>query len=176
MKKFLIIMLSFVGVLVISAVAVVAVLAEKEVSVQFEFDEPKSISIYNKNYKAVSVDDEEKIEDIVDALNDSMEISKLKLLSTKKKFETKVRVGDSPEYSVSLKERNICLQFEYDKEKTLVVYDGKDTKKISYKYLLIVLEDQNGILDHKIYYSTTTIFESKPIVVNFDEKQVKKII
>lgn len=179
MKKFLIVMMSIVAALVVACVAVIAVLAAKTTKVEFAFAAPETIRIYNKSYDSKSLNkDDANFSKIIAALNDGMSVTKLEQLGQKSALNIKPRIEENATaWSSSIKERKVCVQLEYASEQTAIIYSGKDSKKIKYKYIMVTLDEKKGLYDHEIYYSeSSTIYKSEPIVISFRENEILKYI
>ena len=177
MKTFLIVFGSLISIFVVAVIVVISVLSAKIDKTDFQFSMPDSIKIFNKSYDSTSIDSEnENFNNLINSLNGAMEVSKLEQLVSGNKINKKVRVGNKV-WSADLKQKNVCIQLSYNTKKSLIIYDNKDSKKIEYNYLIIVLNGSDEFVDHDIYYSTSLSFVNcESLVVCFNEKNLYKYI
>lgn len=178
MKKFLIILFSISGSFLLCAGIVVVVLASVENKVDISFANTNSISIYDHSLASTSYQKgDEKFDSILTALSKGMKESKLDQINDGHKLNKNATyIQELNAYSSLIKDQNLCLELHFDEEQSLLVYDGNNTKKITYTYLLIVLDDDKGMTDHVVYYGTGPNYYQSAFKMSLNDTKLQKNI
>ena len=105
-----------------------------------------------------------------------MTIKKFSTMGKTLSVNTSVRILPDKKYSNTILTENKCVELEFENEQTQIARFGNDTKKITYKKLLITLDGSNEICDHVVYYAGSTgDFLDQPMVIAFNEETLQKL-
>lgn len=178
MKRTIIITSSVFAALVAALLVVIIVLSTTYTKVNFKIEQPSTLSVYNKSYSPTKFNSK-ATEIVIERLNSAMKKTKLSQIVSGEKLNKYVRDGkDASEYDATLKENNICLEFEYDTIQKVVVSDGTNTRVVKFKYLFVVLDEKSGVTDHVFYYGIyrSDYKTNTPFIVSLnDTSAIEKI-
>lgn len=159
MKKVFIVLAS---ILMAGVVAIIITINCMKKNVAIEHDAPYTIRVYNKStnpnnntgYKAETAEYSiinEKVNNITN-MSYYDRLLKFKTLDTKLELSTD---GTYVKWTSDLKSKNLVIEFEFEEEQDLVVYDNGNTRVISYYCISYVINKTNTAADVAVYYSTT---------------------
>jgi hypothetical protein len=101
---------------------------------------------------------------IIDKVSNITNLSYYQRLTNLKTLETKLEVSDADTYikwSSDIKSKYLVIEFEFTEEQDTIVYEGGNTRVISYYCLSYVITKTKGFTDVLVYYSTTNSSSSR---------------
>lgn len=159
MKKIFIAVSSFFMVAVITLLVVLGTVRK---NIKFEYDTPSVIRVYNKSTNSIKNEGYTKKDDefnvIIDKLNQMTNLTLLQRLNKMKSLDAKVEIDSLGTYNnwrSEMKKENIVIEIDFDDEQDLVVYDGGNTRVISYWCLVYVITTYENFDEVIVYFSTT---------------------
>lgn len=159
MKKiFSIISMSLVGMIVVFLITISLV----KTNIGIETNRPKMINVFNNASTATATNgyNEQSIEysKVIDELEGLTNISIFNRLSHQTTLKHKIvqdTEGLYAKWSTNLKLKNIVIELVYDRMQDVVVYNGENTRVISYFCIAYVISNTDKFTDVVAYYSTT---------------------
>lgn len=159
MKKIFIAVSSFFMVAVIT---MLIVLGNVRKNIVFEYDRPSVIRVYNKSTNPIKNEGYTKNDEpfglIVEKLKEMTNMTLMQRLNNLKTLKANVNVDSAGTYNSwqsEMKKDNIVIEMDFSEEQDLVVYDGGNTRVISYWCLAYVITTYENFDEIVIYYSTT---------------------
>ena len=159
MKKIFIAVSSFFMVAVIT---LLIVLGNVRKNIVFEYDRPSVIRVYNKSTNPIKNEgytkNDEPFELIVKKLKEMTNMTLMQRLNNLKTLNANVNVDSAGTYNSwqsEMKKDNIVIEMDFPEEQDLVVYDGGNTRVISYWCLAYVITTYDNFDEIVVYYSTT---------------------
>ncbi|MBQ4541659.1 MAG: hypothetical protein IJA23_02270 [Clostridia bacterium] len=159
MKKIFIAVSSFFMVAVIT---MLIVLGNVRKNIVFEYDRPSVIRVYNKSTNPIKNEGYTKNDEpfglIVEKLKEMTNMTLMQRLNNLKTLKANVNVDSAGTYNSwqsEMKKDNIVIEMDFPEEQDLVVYDGGNTRVISYWCLAYVITTYENFDEIVIYYSTT---------------------
>ena len=159
MKKIFIAVSSFFMVAVIT---LLIVLGNVRKNIVFEYDRPSVIRVYNKSTNPIKNEgytkNDEPFELIVKKLKEMTNMTLMQRLNNLKTLNANVNVDSAGTYNSwqsEMKKDNIVIEMDFPEEQDLIVYDGGNTRVISYWCLAYVITTYDNFDEIVVYYSTT---------------------
>ena len=159
MKKIFIAVSSFFMVAVIT---LLIVLGNVRKNITFEYDNPSVIRVYNKSTNPIKNDgynkNDEPYKNLIKKLKEMTNMTLMQRLDNLKTIKANVNVdsvGTYNSWQSEMKKDNLVIELDFAEEQDLVVYDGGNTRVISYWCLAYVITTYENFDEIVIYYSTT---------------------
>lgn len=159
MKKIFIAVSSFFMVAVIT---LLIVLGNVRKNIVFEYDRPSVIRVYNKSTNPIKNEGYTKNDEpfglIVEKLKEMTNMTLMQRLNNLKTLNANVNVDSAGTYNSwqsEMKKDNIVIEMDFPEEQDLIVYDGGNTRVISYWCLAYVITTYDNFDEIVVYYSTT---------------------
>lgn len=159
MKKIFIAVSSFFMVAVIT---LLIVLGNVRKNIVFEYDRPSVIRVYNKSTNPIKNEGYTKNDEpfglIVEKLKEMTNMTLMQRLNNLKTLDANVNVDSAGTYNSwqsEMKKDNIVIEMDFPEEQDLIVYDGGNTRVISYWCLAYVITTYDNFDEIVVYYSTT---------------------
>ncbi len=159
MKKIFIAVSSF---FMVAVVTMLIVLGTVRKNIEFEYDRPSVIRVYNKSTNPIKNEgykkEDEPFSVIVEKLQDMTNMTLMERLNNLKTLDADVNVdsiGTYNSWKSEMKKDNLVIEIDFDDEQDLVVYDGGNTRVISYWCLAYVITTYENFDEIVVYYSTT---------------------
>ena len=157
-KKIFTIIASVVSVLIISFLITVKTVKS---NVSIAIGEPYSIVIFDHATTGTEINEIEQINKITNEMGDLTNLTVFDKLINRFNLEKKIYQDSENKYakwSTDLLAKNLVVEIIYKAEtkQDLVVYDGKDTRVISYQCLAFVIPTTERVTEIAVYYSLTS--------------------
>ncbi len=159
MKK---IFIAFSALFMAGVVAILIVLNCIDKNVNISHAEPSVIRIYNKSTSPTvntgydSEDDE--YAEILTRINEMTNLSYYTRLINLKTLDTRIEPsisGTFMKWSSEIKSGNLVIELEFTEQQDVVVYDGGNTRVISFYVMSYVISKTDAFSDILVYYSNT---------------------
>ena len=131
-------------------------------NVGIQNNRPKFVTVFNKSTTATASNGyEEGTAEYTETLNQLKGLTNISLFNRLRNGTTlkhridQDMVGKYTKWSTALKSNNIVIELTYDREQDVVVYNGENTRVISYFCLAYVIPVSNEFEDVLVYYSDT---------------------
>ena len=150
------------AVVVAVIVALMVTLNSVRSNVHIDYSNPLYVNIFK--YSTVAIDSK-KYQDkdggfdgVIGKINEITNVTALEKLINRVSLDDKIIQDADNNYvkwSTDVKNKNIVIEFTYDKEQDLVVYKNGRSRVISYWCLALVIPSSSGFTEIVAYYSNT---------------------
>lgn len=174
------------AVIITFVISLLSVLGFVKKSLAFSFNQPYYINVFNKsattpNKESYYADDKEYTQ-VISLLKKTTTSSLLNLLLKTGSVQYNIEYGGDNYkiYDTSIKTEYLVVEVCYKQEQNVVVYEGKNTRVISFVCLLFVIQPEDKFSDIIIYNSQTSdttqkdikYKENKPFVIKGNPKKL----
>lgn len=150
------------AVIVAVMVALVVTLKNVKSNVCIDYASPYKINIFDHSTVAIDskkvIDEDGGYDNVLSKINNITNISAFEKLINRVSLDKKI-IQDSEsiytKWSTDIKNKNIVIEFTYDKEQDLVVYKNGKSRVISYWSLALVIPSDGGFTEIIAYYANT---------------------
>lgn len=146
-------------VLIVIVSSFLIVICNKKQNVGVAVGSPYSIVVYNKSAAGTEIKDEEKIAKFTTVMSDVTNLTIYDKLVNGIGVKNKIYQDSDARFknwSLELLNDNLVIEIIYDSVHDLIVYDGDDTRVVSYFCLSIVFPTTSDINEFVVYYSLTS--------------------
>lgn len=157
-KKIFTIIASVLSVLIISFL--ITVNAVKS-NVSIAIEDPYSIVIFDHATTGTEIKEEDKKNQLISEMNKVTKLSVFEKLVNRFNLSKKIYQDSEKKYSewsTDLLNKNLVIEviYEADSIQDLVVYEGKDSRVITYACLAFVIPTTENITEIAVYYSLSS--------------------
>ena len=150
------------AIIVAVMVALVVTLKNVKSNVHINYASPYKVNIFDHSTVAIDsnkfLDEDGGYDNILSKINEITNISAFEKLINRVNLDEKIIQDSEASYTVwstDIKNKNIVIEFTYDKEQDLVVYKNGKTRVISYWSLALVIPSDGGFTEIIAYYANT---------------------
>lgn len=159
MKKWFMITAGIICFLVVSFISIICFY---KIEPEIKFKSPAKILAFNKSIVATNANGYTDINaeygKILEQLKNMTTLTVFEKLKNGNELKNKVYQEDE-DFSVTdistIKGNNVVVELQYDKMQDLVVYVGKNTRVVSYYWLMVVIPVSKPYSYVNLYFSTT---------------------
>lgn len=150
---------------------------------------PYTVVVFNHSTTGREIKDESLMKEFNDEMKKLTNVSVYDKLVNGASLSKNIQVdsnGKLSKYSSDLLNENIVIEIIYNTIQDLVVYDGKDTRVISYFCISFVIPTTNNFTEIPVYYSITSntqdaekeksYMENTPLILNGNAKSFAKFV
>lgn len=120
---------------------------------------PYSVVVFDHSTTGKEITDEKKLEKFYKKMNNLTNVSVYDKLINQATIEKKIFQDSSGRYakwSTDLLNKNVVVEIIYNAIQDLIVYDGKDSRVVSYYCLSFVIPQTDDFTEIAVYYSLTS--------------------
>ena len=150
---------------------------------------PYTVVVFNHSTTGREIKDESLMKEFNDEMKKLTNVSVYDKLVNGVSLSKNIQVdsnGKLSKYSSDLLNENIVIEIIYNTIQDLVVYDGKDTRVISYFCISFVIPTTNNFTEIPVYYSITSntqdaekeksYMENTPLILTGNAKSFEKFV
>ena len=156
-------------IFMISSAVVVAVilsliitLSNVNSNVRIDYSSALYVNIFNHSTVAIDAnkykDDDGGYDDVISKINEITNVTAFEKLINRVSLDKKIVQDADKQYtkwSTDIKNKNVVIEFTYDKEQDLVVYKNGKSRVISYWCLALVIPSTSEFTEIVVYYANT---------------------
>ena len=146
----------------VAVITLLVVLSSVRKNIEFEYDTPSVIRVYNKSTNPVKNESLTEKHDefgvILKKLKEMTNLTLMQRLNKMKSLKSDVKIDSIGTYNSwrsEMKKENIVIEIDFDDEQDLVVYDGGHTRVVSYWCMAYVITGYENFDEVIVYFSTT---------------------
>lgn len=150
------------AVVVAVIIALIVTLSNVRSNVRIDYSSALYVHIFNHSTVAMDSkkyqDEDGGYDDVISKINEITNVTALEKLLNRVSLDKKIVQDADKQYvkwSTDLKNKNIVIEFTYDKEQDLVVYKNGKSRVISYWCLALVIPSTSDFTEIIAYYSNT---------------------
>lgn len=127
-------------------------------NVSIAIGKPYSVVVFDHTLAGTEIKDESKIAKINDGLKDTTNVSVFSKLVNGFTLSKRIYQDSDKSFSkwsTDLLKNNLVIEIIYNSMQDLVVYDGSDSRVVSYYCLAFVIPEEKDFTEIPVYYSFT---------------------
>ena len=168
------------GIICFLVVSFISIICFYKIEPQINFKTPAKILAFNKSIVSSKTNgynsEDEEYEQILKELKDMTTLTIFEKLKISNELNNKVYQEDTgfsvPDIS-TLKRENVVIEMQYDTSQDLIIYNGQNTRVVSYYWLMVVIPESKPFESVNLYFSTT--IDESSHTSSYAENDVLKI-